>query len=116
MAPPFALSANHVGLTVSNLERSVAFYRDVLGFEVIGRHAASTVFRFGDKRLWVDRVPTLSQGEVWLEVQAEDVKAAAAWFAAQGVVRHDEIEPLPDGFDGFWIAAPGGMIHLISQG
>ncbi len=34
MAPPFALSANHVGLTVSNLERSVAFYRDVLGFAV----------------------------------------------------------------------------------
>ena len=34
MALPFALSANHVGLTVSNLERSVAFYRDVLGFTV----------------------------------------------------------------------------------
>jgi catechol 2,3-dioxygenase-like lactoylglutathione lyase family enzyme len=34
MAPPFSLSANHVGLTVSNLERSVAFYRDVLGFSV----------------------------------------------------------------------------------
>ena len=34
MAAPFSLSANHVGLTVSNLERSVAFYRDVLGFTV----------------------------------------------------------------------------------
>ena len=34
MVPPFALSANHVGLTVSNLERSVAFYRDLLGFTV----------------------------------------------------------------------------------
>src|SRR5262245_66684728 len=30
----FALSANHVGLTVSNLERSIAFYRDLLGFRV----------------------------------------------------------------------------------
>jgi lactoylglutathione lyase len=30
----FALSANHVGLTVSNLERSLAFYRDLLGFRV----------------------------------------------------------------------------------
>jgi catechol 2,3-dioxygenase-like lactoylglutathione lyase family enzyme len=30
----FALSANHVGLTVSNLERSIAFYRDLLGFNV----------------------------------------------------------------------------------
>jgi len=35
MAPSFALSAHHVGLTVSNLERLVAFYRDLLGFTVV---------------------------------------------------------------------------------
>ena len=34
MTEGFALSANHVGLTVSNLERSIAFYRDLLGFHV----------------------------------------------------------------------------------
>ena len=27
------LSADHTGITVSNLERSLAFWRDVLGFE-----------------------------------------------------------------------------------
>ncbi len=34
--PPltFNLSANHVGFTVSDLDRSVAFYRDLLGFIV----------------------------------------------------------------------------------
>jgi catechol 2,3-dioxygenase-like lactoylglutathione lyase family enzyme len=30
----FGLSANHVGLTVSDLGRSIAFYRDLLGFRV----------------------------------------------------------------------------------
>jgi lactoylglutathione lyase len=30
----FALSANHVGVTVSDLGRSIAFYRDLLGFRV----------------------------------------------------------------------------------
>ena len=30
----FSLSANHVGVTVSDLGRSIAFYRDVLGFHV----------------------------------------------------------------------------------
>ena len=30
----FSLSANHVGLTVSDLRRSVAFYRDLLGFNI----------------------------------------------------------------------------------
>src|SRR5438034_5434898 len=28
------ISANHTGITVSNLERSLAFWRDVLGFEL----------------------------------------------------------------------------------
>jgi catechol 2,3-dioxygenase-like lactoylglutathione lyase family enzyme len=97
-------------------DRLVAFYRDVLGFEVIGSAPDSVVFRYGEKRLWVDRVATLSQGEVWLEVQAEDVVAAAAWLAANGVARRDEIEELPDGFVGFWIAAPGGMIHMVTGG
>jgi len=33
-AAGFALSANHVGVTVSDLGRSIAFYRDLLGFRV----------------------------------------------------------------------------------
>ncbi len=28
------LSADHTGITVSNLERSLAFWRDVIGFEL----------------------------------------------------------------------------------
>lgn len=35
MADPYAL--HHTSLTVSNLERSLAFYRDVLGLEVVMR-------------------------------------------------------------------------------
>jgi hypothetical protein len=31
------------------------------------------------------------------------------------VVRRDEIEPLPEGFKGFWISNPANIIHLISQ-
>jgi catechol 2,3-dioxygenase len=34
----------HVHLTVSNLERAVAFYRDVLGFEVTQRYGPNAVF------------------------------------------------------------------------
>jgi catechol 2,3-dioxygenase-like lactoylglutathione lyase family enzyme len=32
---PVITSVNHVGLTVSNLDRAVAFYRDVLGLKVV---------------------------------------------------------------------------------
>ena len=34
----------HVHLTVSDLERSLAFYRDVLGFEVTARYGPDAVF------------------------------------------------------------------------
>lgn len=34
----------HVHLTVSNLERSLGFYRDMLGFEVTTRYGDSAVF------------------------------------------------------------------------
>src|SRR2546426_6994735 len=34
----------HVHLTVSDLDRALAFYRDVLGFEVTSRHGRDAVF------------------------------------------------------------------------
>ena len=34
----------HVHLTVADLERSLAFYRDILGFEVTARYGDSAVF------------------------------------------------------------------------
>lgn len=38
---PQALEVDSVGLTVSNLDRSTAFFRDILGFEVVSRQEAA---------------------------------------------------------------------------
>ena len=35
-------------------------------------------------------------------------------MSQHGVVRRDEVEKLPDGFNGFWVCNPAGIIHLVS--
>lgn len=96
-------------------EATVQFYRDVLGLPEIGEHAPAVGFRFGGNNLWLDRVVGLSQAETWLEVVTDDIEAAAAHLAAAGVVRCDEIEPLPAGMQAFWVSSPAAIIHLVCQ-
>jgi hypothetical protein len=76
----------------------------------LGRGHAGLGQRF---LLWIDRVEGISQAEVWLQVTTEDTQAAAKHLAAEKIVRRDEIEPLPEGFDGFWISSPASIIHLV---
>ncbi|WP_159587012.1 VOC family protein [Chelativorans xinjiangense] len=94
-------------------EETVRFYRDVLGFEQIEELLPAVGFRFGANQLWIDRVPGMSQAELWLEVVTDDTRAAAEHFAQAGTVRCDEIEALGEDFDGFWISSPASIIHLV---
>lgn len=73
-------------------------------------------FEFGSNQLCIDRVEGLSQAGVWLEVAAGDVPGAAKRFGSAGVVRRDEIEPLPEGNPGFWIQNPASIIHMVAEG
>ena len=94
-------------------EKTVAFYRDVVALPPVEALPDSTVFAFGAMKLYIDRCPQMSQAEIWLQLTCEDTAAAAEHLAATGVARCDAIEPLPQGFDGFWISSPAGIIHLI---
>ncbi|MDX1402508.1 MAG: hypothetical protein R3245_11350, partial [Kiloniellales bacterium] len=54
-------------------DKTVWFYRDVLNLEQIGGPAGDAVgFRFGPSNLWIDRVPAMSQAELWLEIVTDD--------------------------------------------
>lgn len=44
MADYSIVSTFHTGLTVSDLDRSIALFRDVLGFEVTGQDQADAAF------------------------------------------------------------------------
>jgi hypothetical protein len=96
-------------------ETTVAFYGETLGLERLENQGPSAVFRFGAMQLWIDRCSGLSQAELWLEVQSDDVVAAAEHLGRSDAVRCDEIEPLPADFQGFWIANPAGIIHLVAH-
>ncbi len=117
MSPRFAGGPN-VAMKVPphQWDATVAFYRDVLGLEPlapVGTDPPSVGFAFGAARLWIDRVATVSQAELWLEVTTDDPRAAAAHLAAAGVPRVDEIEPLAEGSPRFWISSPAQVVHLV---
>jgi hypothetical protein len=98
-------------------EATVAFYRDTVGLQVMSHSETavpSVVFELGDLRLWIDRVDGLSQAEIWLELNTPDAAAAARHFQDAGIARRDEIEPLGDDFNGFWISSPASIIHLVA--
>lgn len=95
-------------------DATVHFYETVLGFQRIGGPQGDAVgFVFGANNLWIDRVPGMSQAELWLEVITDDTKEAAGVLAEAGVARCDEIEPLGDSFDGYWISSPASIVHLV---
>jgi len=97
---------------------TVAFYRDIIGLKVIKQpptNQPSICFDFGGCRLWVDKVDGLSRAEVWLELNTDDIRGAANHLGSAGVVRRDEIEKLPEGFEGFWIQNPASIIHLVTK-
>jgi hypothetical protein len=80
----------------------------------LDNHPPQIGFEFGANQLWIDRVPGLSQAEIWLELATPDIAAAAKHLEAANVVRQDEIEPLPEDFAGFWISNPACIIHMVA--
>lgn len=97
-------------------EDTVRFYRDLLQLkELSGDNPGDTPrFEFGDKVLWLDCEPEISQAEIWLEIVTNDIDQASQYLKAQGLHRRDDIEPLPEGFQAFWISNPSNIIHLVS--
>lgn len=96
-------------------ENTLRFYRDVVGLKQIASTGECDTprFEFGDKVLWLDRVAGISQAEIWLELVTNDVDGAVRQLEQHGCHRRDEIEPLPQGFNAFWVSSPSNIIHLV---
>jgi catechol 2,3-dioxygenase-like lactoylglutathione lyase family enzyme len=93
-APPRVLGIEHCVVAVSDWERSNAFYRDVVGCEVVER-AGGFVYRIGDQFLSVHgpgtdadhvaRDPVRPGNSDLCFVWAGSIDAAVAHLTAQGV-------------------------------
>lgn len=90
-------------------EETVAFYRDKVGLPIQREQPDSVAFTFGAITLWIDRVATQSQVDVWLELNADDPDQA---LAALGSPKRDELEPLGD-LAGHWTSDPAGTVLLL---
>jgi lactoylglutathione lyase len=117
----------HIGLRVSDLERSLAFYTAV-GYTVVGTvdgtaFGSLTMLRLpGDDFVTIELVHDPARGKVdlgtginHLVIQVELLDATLADLAAKGIAA--EPPELPDGTDGprtSWIADPDGYrIELV---
>ena len=96
-------------------EATIAFYRDVVGLKPFTDKAPAIGFELGPNRLWIDEAPMLSQAEVWLELFPDDFAVSADHLAEAGIVRCDAVEPLGEGFRGFWIANPACIVHMVRE-
>ncbi|MEP7765189.1 hypothetical protein [Sanguibacter sp. 25GB23B1] len=99
-------------------DETVRFYRETLGLRETPNPfesgPESVGFEFGANTLWIDKVPGVSQAELWLQVTTDDTTAAAEHLAAEGVARCDEIEPLGT-TSAYWITSPASIVHLVSE-
>ena len=120
MKPKFTPGKNiAMKVPAHEFDRTVTFYRDILCFEQVDAlspdNIESVTFKFGDKNLWIDKISGISQAEVWFEVVTTDIEVASKYLEKNNCIRRDEIEPLPKGFKGFWLANPANIIHLITD-
>jgi catechol 2,3-dioxygenase-like lactoylglutathione lyase family enzyme len=91
-----SIRIDHCVIAVSDWERSIAFYRDVLGAEVVDNPGGRVAFRFGDQQLnvhgpgvdagtLVARPPVVPGGSDLCFVWSGTPEEAVAHLAAQGV-------------------------------
>jgi glyoxylase I family protein len=114
------IGIHHYSMLVSDMERSVAFYRDVMGLQEIGIPTTFTPagarvrwFQIGDQHIHL--IPAAQADPIsprHIALAISDAQAGRAYFQARGVPIREDI-PIP-GADRFIISDPdGNNIELI---
>jgi catechol 2,3-dioxygenase-like lactoylglutathione lyase family enzyme len=97
--PAAAGAISGVGITVlvADLDRSIAFYRDQLGFYEVDGGDGNTVLASGETRLVLratPNLPTVTQRSVYLNLEVSDIDAVHTELRANGVKFIDAPHPV----------------------
>ena len=97
-------------------ERSVAFYRDVLGLHIYREWVTGTVFFLGGGLLELSRSwPPVSDDKISLWLQVRDVDAEFARLAAAGVTVVEEPVDEPWGLREARLRDPDGLMLVLVE-
>jgi len=108
--------AGRVLIHPTDLARSTAFYRDVLGLAIFREFPGGTVFFLGGSYLEVSgRAAGPTAGGVQLWMQVRDLVAVHGELAAHGVTVLREPRREPWGLDEMWIADPDGLRIVVVE-
>ncbi len=113
-------------IPVTDLDRSLAFYRDVLGLKVVDQNAAAIRFEAGNTQLSTFKRPAVERGHTMAHFEVPDIEAAMADLRSRGAVFEeyaigpvattDGIANYAPGVRGAWLKDPDGNVLGLREG
>ena len=119
---PLILGLRHVALNVRDVQRSVAFYRDVLGMQVEWEPDPDNVYlTSGSDNLAIHRLPEGAEpGAVqsvhhigFIVAKIDDVDAVAARVEGRGIEFVYPLKTHRDGARSFYFRDPDGLLIQV---
>ena len=110
-----------VNIVCTDAERSLRFYRDLLGFEVVGEEKDALHLRCGEAQFLLlpvadsegDRSPYCSVAAISVDIIVNDISEAVQRLSAAGVEFASEWAP---GASHVFVRDPDGLVLEVIQG
>jgi catechol 2,3-dioxygenase-like lactoylglutathione lyase family enzyme len=113
-------------IPVTDLDRSLAFYRDVLGLKVLDENPNSVRLGAGATQLSIFKRPPVERGHTTAHFEVADIEAAVAELKTRGAVFEEYdtpylktvngIAPMGPIARGAWFKDPDGNVLGLREG
>jgi catechol 2,3-dioxygenase-like lactoylglutathione lyase family enzyme len=97
---------DHISIQVTNLTRSIAFYEDIFGLEILNQDEANKIVRMGKTRVIVslhEKAPTGIVDHFAIAIEGFDREQATQALRAHGLTAEQNLDY------GFYVRDPAGI-------